>query len=41
MKVYLIVAWLFVGLAGLIYHLGPGKDQLKLDRLDAGLTEAR
>ena len=35
MRVILIVAWLFVGLAGTIYHFGPGKEKTKLDRVDA------
>ncbi len=41
MRIILIIAWLFVGLAGIIFHLGPGRDQAKLDRLDQILGEAQ
>jgi hypothetical protein len=41
MRVYLIVAWLFIGLGGVIYHLGPGQRQMELDHLDQLLGEAR
>ena len=41
MRAYLIVAWLFVGLAGVIYHLGPGRDLAELDTLDQAVQEAR
>ncbi len=36
-----IVAWLFAALGLAIYHFGPGQEQLKLDRIDAVLREAR
>lgn len=41
MKVFLIVAWLFVGLAGVIYHVGPGQKNLEVDRTAAVLRAAR
>ena len=41
MRAYLIFAWLFVGLAGVIYHLGPGREHAELDGLDQTLREAR
>ncbi len=41
MRIILVIAWLFVGLAGVIFHLGPGRDQAKLDRLDLILREAQ
>lgn len=41
MRILLIVGWLFAGLAGLIYHFGPGQDRLELDRIDRMLSEAR
>jgi hypothetical protein len=41
MRILLIVAWLFAGLAGVIYHFGPGQDRLESDRLNRMLQEAR
>jgi hypothetical protein len=41
MRVWLVVAWLFVGLAGLIFHLGPGRELEKNDVLNANVTQAR
>ena len=41
MRIILIIAWLFVGLAGIIFHLGPGREQAKLDRLDQILRDAQ
>lgn len=41
MRVVLMVAWLFAALGGAIYHLGPGREQAKLDRLDVLLHSAK
>ncbi len=41
MRVLFIVAWLFIGLAGVIYHVGPGTENLETDRVAGILTEAR
>ncbi len=41
MRILLIVAWLFVGLGGLIYHFGPGQDRMEMDRIDRIITNAR
>ena len=41
MRVILIVAWLFVGLGGLIYHFGPGQQRLELDQVDQAMLSAR
>ena len=41
MRVLLIVAWLFVGLGGIIYHYGPGQEKLEIDRVSGLLDEAR
>jgi len=41
MRILLAVGWLFVGLAGLIFHLGPGEKQLELDKIDSTLKLAR
>lgn len=41
MRIVLIIAWLFVGLAGVIFHFGPGQDHTKLDRLDSILQSAQ
>lgn len=41
MRISLIIAWLFVALAGVIFHLGPGREQAKLDRLDQLLGNAQ
>ena len=41
MRILLIVAWLFAGLGGLIYHYGPGQEQLEIDRVNQVLNNAR
>ncbi len=41
MRVILIIAWLFVGLAGVIYHYGPGQVKQKLDLADAHVLSAK
>ncbi len=41
MRIFLIVAWLFVGLGGLIYHFGPGQQRIEMDRIDQVITKAR
>ena len=41
MRIILIVAWLFVGLGGLIYHFGPGQQRMELDRVDSAIRAAR
>ena len=41
MRILLIVAWLFVGLGGLIYHYGPGQEKLEIDRVAGLLKDAR
>ncbi len=41
MRALLISAWLFVGLAGLIFHFGPGRELEKRDVLNGNLTQAR
>jgi hypothetical protein len=41
MRALLVSAWLFVGLAGLIFHLGPGRELEKQDVLNRNLTQAR
>jgi hypothetical protein len=41
MRVWLIVTWLFVGLAGLVFHLGPGRELEKNDVLNSNVTQAR
>lgn len=41
MRTILIVVWLFVGLTGVIYHLGPGQQQMELDQINSSLTQAR
>ncbi|MDP1560910.1 MAG: hypothetical protein Q8M16_05900 [Pirellulaceae bacterium] len=41
MRVWVVVAWLFVGLAGVVFHLGPGRELEKNDGLNANLTRAR
>ena len=41
MRILLIVAWLFVGLGGLIYHYGPGQEKLEIDRVGGLLKDAR
>ena len=41
MRALFIIAWLFVGLAAVIFHYGPGQKQLEMDRVDSMLNEAR
>ena len=41
MRIMLIVAWLFAGLGGVIYHFGPGQEKLEIDRVNQMLKEAR
>jgi len=41
MRILLIVAWLFAGLGGVIYHFGPGQEKLEIDRINLMLTDAR
>jgi len=40
MRIVAIITWLFVGLGGLIYHYGPGRDRLELDQIDHLLADA-
>jgi len=40
MRILLIVAWLFVGLGGMIYHFGPGQEKLEIDRVNRILKDA-
>lgn len=40
MRILFIVAWLFAGLGGAIYHYGPGQDNLEMDRVAAMLDQA-
>ena len=41
MRILLIVAWLFIGLGGVIYHLGPGQEKLEIDRVNRIMKDAR
>jgi hypothetical protein len=41
MRTLLIVAWLFAGLGGVIYHFGPGQEKLEVDRVNQIMFEAR
>ena len=41
MRIMLVVAWLFVGLGGLIFHFGPGQEMLEVDRISGLLYQAR
>jgi len=41
MRIMLIVAWLFTGLGGVIYHYGPGQEKLEVDRISGLLQVAR
>ena len=41
MRIMLIVAWLFTGLGGVIYHYGPGQEKLEIDRVSSLLNQAR
>jgi hypothetical protein len=41
MRIFLILAWLFVGLGAGIYHFGPGQKRLQLDQIASMISEAR
>ncbi len=41
MRILLIVAWLFVGLGGAIFHFGPGQEKLEVDRINQMIKDAR
>ena len=41
MRILLIVAWLFAGLGGVIYHFGPGQEKMEIDRINQMLKQAR
>ncbi len=41
MRAVLISMWLFIGLAGLIFHLGPGRELERIDEAGSALTLAR
>ncbi len=41
MRILLIVAWLFAGLGGVIYHFGPGQEKLEMDRINRIMKDAR
>ena len=41
MRIILIVLWLMIGLAGAIFHLGPGKENLVLDDAANALRSAQ
>ena len=41
MRILMIVAWLFAGLGGVIYHFGPGQENMEIDRISQMLDEAR
>ncbi len=41
MKAALISLWLFIGLAGLIFHLGPGQDLKRYDSVKQQVDQAR
>jgi hypothetical protein len=41
MRILLIVGWLFLGLTGVIYHLGPGQEKLEIDRVNQIMKDAR
>lgn len=41
MRILLIVGWLFVGLAAVIFHFGPGQERLELDRTSIMIGDAR
>ena len=41
MRALFIIAWLFVGLAAVIFHYGPGQKQLEMDHVDSMLSQAR
>ncbi|MEM7784079.1 MAG: hypothetical protein AAF623_12055 [Planctomycetota bacterium] len=41
MRILLIVAWLFIGLGGVIFHFGPGQEKLEIDRINRVIQDAR
>lgn len=41
MRTLLIVAWLFTGLGGVIFHFGPGQEKLEIDRVNQIMKSAR
>lgn len=41
MRTLLIIGWLFAGLGGWIYHVGPGQAHLEMDQVNQLLKEAR
>jgi tetratricopeptide (TPR) repeat protein len=41
MRTLLIVAWLFAGLGGVIFHFGPGQEKLEIDRINQIMKDAR
>ncbi len=41
MRILLIVAWLFAGLGGVIYHFGPGQEKMEIDRISQMMKDAR
>ncbi len=41
MRTLLIVAWLFAGLGGVIFHFGPGQEKLEIDRVNQIMKNAR
>ncbi len=41
MRILLIVAWLFAGLGGVIFHFGPGQEKLEIDRINRMIKDAR
>jgi hypothetical protein len=41
MRILLIVAWLFAGLGGVIFHFGPGQEKLEIDRVNQMIKDAR
>jgi hypothetical protein len=41
MRTLLIVAWLFTGLGGVIYHFGPGQEKLEMDHINRIMKDAR
>lgn len=41
MRALFIVGWLFLGLAGVIFHFGPGQEHMEVDRINSTLNKAR
>ena len=41
MRTLLIVAWLFAGLGGVIFHFGPGQEKLEMDHINRIMKDAR